>query len=230
MQGIDTLRRNGVPFHVICVIGARESRCGRQLVDYFIAEGIRDVGFNIEEIEGVNRGSGHYSRTISTLEISRVLWRLLDRAQAADPPLAVREQRRVACHPPASVVWKANSQLARRIHSVSYQSHRVAGLYTFSPELAGLTDPHYGDLAVGQLPGADLATILAGPAFERIWSDIETGTAMCRRSSPILACASAVRRPTSWPSSEPSLAARPSIADSLTRRSRTPCYPSWKPI
>ena len=56
------------------------------------------------------------------------------------------------------------------------------GLYTFSPELAGLTDPHYGDMAIGQLPGADLATMLAGPAFQRIWSDIETGTAMCRQS------------------------------------------------
>ena len=28
-RGIDTLRRNGVPFHVICVIGAAKSRCGR---------------------------------------------------------------------------------------------------------------------------------------------------------------------------------------------------------
>jgi uncharacterized protein len=32
------------------------------------------------------------------------------------------------------------------------------------------------------LPGADLAGVLAAPAFQRMWSDIETGTAMCRRT------------------------------------------------
>ena len=57
MQGIDTLRRNGVPFHVICVIGAQSLDAVDELMDFFIAEGIRDVGFNIEEIEGVNRSS-----------------------------------------------------------------------------------------------------------------------------------------------------------------------------
>ena len=57
MKGIETLRRNGVPFHVICVVGADSLDVADELVDFFIAEDILDVGFNIEEIEGVHRRS-----------------------------------------------------------------------------------------------------------------------------------------------------------------------------
>ena len=37
-------------------------------------------------------------------------------------------------------------------------------------------------MTVGQIPGADLASILASPSFQRMWADIETGTGKCRRS------------------------------------------------
>jgi uncharacterized protein len=57
MKGIETLRRNGVPFHVICVVGADTLDAAGELVDFFVAEDIHDVGFNIEEIEGVHRRS-----------------------------------------------------------------------------------------------------------------------------------------------------------------------------
>ena len=42
---------------VICVVGAGSLDAADELVDFFIAEDIRDVGFNIEEIEGAHRRS-----------------------------------------------------------------------------------------------------------------------------------------------------------------------------
>ncbi len=180
MQGIDTLRRNGVPFHVICVIGAQSLDAVDELVDFFIAEGIRDVGFNIEEIEGVNRSSTLQQDDIDA-RFRKFFGRLLDRAQTADPPLAVREREELLAtlrHPSFGRLTRNSQNDPFGFISVSSRG----GLYTFSPELAGLTDPQYGDMAVGQLPGADLATVLAGPAFQRMWSDIATGTAMCRKS------------------------------------------------
>jgi uncharacterized protein len=182
MQGIDNLRRNDVPFHVICVIGAAALDAADELVDFFVAEKIRDVGFNIEEIEGANRTSTLQQNDIDA-RFRGFFERLLDRAQAAEPPLAVREREELHAtlrHPSFGSLTRNSQNDPFGFISVSSRG----GLYTFSPELAGLTDPHYGDLAVGQFPGADLATILVGPAFERIWSDIETGTAMCRHSCP----------------------------------------------
>ena len=56
------------------------------------------------------------------------------------------------------------------------------GLYTFSPELAGLTDPQLrrngGRPIARRRPGEQS---LPAPVFQRMWSDIEAGTAMCRK-------------------------------------------------
>lgn len=180
MRGIDTLRRNNVPFHVICVIGARSLDAVDELMDFFIAEGIGDIGFNIEEIEGVNRCSTLQQDGIDA-RFREFFGRVLDRAQSVDPPLAVREQEEML----ASLRHPSFGQMTRNSQNEPFGFVSVTsrgGLFTFSPELAGLSDPHYGDMAIGQLPGADLATVLAGPAFRRIWSDIEAGTAMCRKT------------------------------------------------
>lgn len=180
MRGIDTLRRNGVPFHVICVIGAQSLDAVDELLDFFIAEGIRDVGFNIEEIEGVNRHSTLQQNDIDE-RFRQFFGRLLDRAQAARPPLVVREREELLAtlrHPSFGRLRRNSQNEPFGFISVSSRGR----LHTFSPELAGLIDPRYGDMAVAQLPDADLATILAEPAFQRMWSDIEAGTAICRQS------------------------------------------------
>jgi uncharacterized protein len=180
MRGIDTLRRHGVPFHVICVIGAQSLDAVDELVDFFIAEGIQDIGFNIEEIEGVNRGSTLQQDDIDA-RFRECFGRLLDRAQTADRPLAVREREELL----AMLRHPSFGQLTHNSQNEPFGFISVTSrgaLFTFSPELAGLTHPHYGDLAIGQLPDANLATILGGRAFQRMWSDIETGTAMCRTS------------------------------------------------
>lgn len=182
MHGIDTLRRNNVPFHVICVVGAKTLDAVDELCEFFIAEGIRDIGFNIEEIEGVNRSSTLQQSDIDN-RFRHFFRRLLDRAQIANQPLAVREREELL----ATLRHPSFGRLARNSQNEPFGFISVSsrgGLYTFSPELAGLADPRYGDMAVAQLPSADLATILAGPVFRHIWSDIEAGTAMCRQSCP----------------------------------------------
>ena len=105
------LRQNGVPFHVICVIGARSLDAVDELMDFFIAEGIRDVGFNIEEIEGVNRRSTLQQDDIDT-RFREFFARLLDRARAADPPSVDPRARGAACHAAASVVWASDTKFA----------------------------------------------------------------------------------------------------------------------
>jgi uncharacterized protein len=182
MKGIETLRRNGVPFHVICVVGADTLAAADELVDFFLSEDIRDVGFNIEEIEGVHRRSS-LEQQGADAKFRMFFGRLLERAGTADPPLLVREQRELLealRHPQFGRLARNSQNEPFGLLSVSSRG----GLYTFSPELAGLTDPRYGDMAVGQLPGADLPSILSSPAFLRMWFDIEAGTESCKRSCP----------------------------------------------
>src|SRR5579863_5033112 len=56
LAGIRLLRREKVPFHVISVLTAASLRAPQAMLDFYRAEGIEDVCFNVEESEG-----GHVS-------------------------------------------------------------------------------------------------------------------------------------------------------------------------
>jgi uncharacterized protein len=180
MRGIERLRRRDIPFHVICVVGDASLECVDELVDFFLAQGIRQVGFSIEEVEGVNRTSTLYRDGIEP-RFRAFFTHLIARAQRAGPALEIRECRNLLdlmAHP--SFGQFANNAQNAPFGIVTVSSR--GALFTFSPELAGLDDARYGTLAVGQLPGATLETVLAGEAFRRMWADVASGIAACRAS------------------------------------------------
>ena len=57
MRGIDWLARRRIPFQVICVLTADALDHADAIVDFFLQNGIGDVGFNMEETEGANTHS-----------------------------------------------------------------------------------------------------------------------------------------------------------------------------
>ncbi len=180
MRGIDFLRRRGVPFHIICVVGRATLDAADELMDFFEAEDIRNVGFNIEEIEG--------SVQTSTLEeegsagaFKRFFARTLDRARAANPPVLIREREDLlAClQSPAFGYFRYNSQNAPfGIVTVSTKGE----LFTFSPELAGLVDDTFGDFSIGNLADATLDSMLVSPTFRAMWRRIDAGVSKCKES------------------------------------------------
>ncbi len=52
IEGVRTLRREKVPFHVISVLSPRALDDPAGMLDFYLAEGIEDVCFNVEESEG----------------------------------------------------------------------------------------------------------------------------------------------------------------------------------
>lgn len=180
MRGIDFLRRRGVPFHVICVIGQASLGAADELMDFFEAEDIRNIGFNVEEIEG--------SVQTSTLQeegsadaFRSFFARTINRARAADPPILIREREDLlACLQDAAFgYFRYNSQNAPfGIITVSTKGE----LFTFSPELAGLVDDRFGDFSIGNLADATLDGILASPAFGDMWRGIDAGVHACQES------------------------------------------------
>ncbi len=52
IAGIRLLRRHGVPFHVISVLSPESLAAPREMFDFYVAEGIDQVCFNVEESEG----------------------------------------------------------------------------------------------------------------------------------------------------------------------------------
>ncbi len=180
MRGIDMLQKRNVPFHVICVVGAASLPRAGELIDFFRLSGVTDVGFNIEEIEQ-SGGRSTLQRAGCERAFRGFLAEAVAAACEATPPVVIREQQELmAClEHPAFGRMSGNSQNAPfGIITVS-----VAGeLFTFSPELAGLTHRDYDTFAIGRLPDATLDAILAGEPFRRMWTDIEAGIRQCRGS------------------------------------------------
>ena len=107
--------------------------------------------------------------------------RLLDRAQTADPPLAVREREELLAtlrHPSFGRLTRNSQNEPFGFLSVSSRG----GLYTFSPGARGADRSalrRYGGRPIARRRPGD------GPCrtgISAMWSDIETGTAMCRKS------------------------------------------------
>ncbi|MBY5806084.1 GRRM system radical SAM/SPASM domain protein [Rhizobium leguminosarum bv. viciae] len=178
MLGIDFLRRRGVPFHIICVVGRATLDVADELMDFFEKEEIHNVGFNIEEIEG--------QVETSTLEqpgtdaaFRKFFARAIEKGRDAAFPILIREREELlAClRSPAFGYFRYNSQNAPfGIVTISVKGD----IFTFSPELAGLGHAAFGDFCIGNLADDTLAGILASPKFCQMRRDIDAGISKCR--------------------------------------------------
>src|SRR4029450_10657855 len=54
VKGIEALRRHGIPFSALCVVGRPQPGLATELYSYFLDLGCEVLGINVEELEGVN--------------------------------------------------------------------------------------------------------------------------------------------------------------------------------
>ncbi|MGE3291715.1 MAG: cyclophane-forming radical SAM/SPASM peptide maturase GrrM/OscB [Geminicoccaceae bacterium] len=175
MRGVRLLQDHGVPFHVICVTNAEALECPDELIDFFLAHNIFRVGFNIEELDGVNR-------TSSTLDAERAyrrfMARVLERVRQSGGALRVREleSMRDALTDPGFGRYADNDQNRPfAILSIDWQG----GIATFSPELLGTSHARYGELTFGNVATHALADIGAEPRFRTVAEAIAAGVRAC---------------------------------------------------
>jgi uncharacterized protein len=178
MAGIAALRVAGVAFHVICVLTAEGIAEPDALFDFFVDNGIREIGFNIDEQEGANARSS-LAAPGADARFRLFLERFLDRLAAAPPgTLVVRE---IAGALAAIASPRAGDIDNPQVEPLRITSIDVDGnVGTFSPELLGMRDARYGDFSIGNVAGSPLAAMLASPAFRRLDADIRAGVAACR--------------------------------------------------
>ncbi len=176
MRGAAALQRHRVPFHAICVIGDAALDAPEELVEFFAAHRILEIGFNVEEVEGVHtRSSLSRDRAGRFRGFFERAWR---RADALG--VEIREVRTVLAglqEPPAGA-WPGNDQ--NRPFDIVTVTHD-GSLHTFSPELVGLEHPRIGSLALGNVRTSTLRQVLEGPVFRQAWAEIAAGIAACAR-------------------------------------------------
>jgi uncharacterized protein len=180
IAGVRRLKQHGLPFHVISVLTAASLAVPEEMFDFYLAEGIEHVCFNVEESEGEHR-----SESFAEAGIEDAYYRFLSefwRLAAANPGRIqfIREiddiQRNILRPNGASFL----NQLATPFAIVSMDW--TGNIATFSPELLGLKNALYDDFVLGNINRDRLVDLAERPLLARMTADIDAGIGLCRES------------------------------------------------
>lgn len=176
MRGVEALRRHGLPFSALAVVGRPAPGLARELYDFFLDLGPDVLGVNIEETEGVNtRANRHDAAAVAAF------WSELVAAWRRNPRIHLREVEWSLRYVAAVLDGVEEQVLPRRLDPIPTVGHD-GSVTVLSPELAGFTNPRYGDFSSGNVLVTPLAKILA-EAAETPWvGEFLAGVEACRAS------------------------------------------------
>jgi uncharacterized protein len=178
VQGIRMLRAECVPFHVITVLSAASLEAPEALLDFYHAEGIEDVCFNVEESEG-----DHVSALLSGPGLEARFRAFLSRFwQLARQDARVRFIREIDGM--LSRVFRPEGEGFRNIQVEPFGMLNVdckGNVSTFSPELLGLRRQEYADFIIGNVHANSLDDMRRSAALQAMSDDIAAGVEACRR-------------------------------------------------
>ena len=178
IAGIRRLRRAEVPFHVISVLSSESMSAPGEMFDFYVAEGIREICFNVEESEG-----SHISRSFADRGIEAAYYRFLREfwRLSATHPGRIDFIREIE-HAIAQVIRPDRAPFANQlVEPFAVISMDWGGnISTFSPELLGLKNATYDDYLLGNINREALVDLPSRANLTRMLKDIQTGVRMCQ--------------------------------------------------
>lgn len=175
MRGIDWLQREGMAFHVIAVLTRDSLDHADAIFDFFLEHGIADVGFNMEETEGVNAHSS-LGRELEQRYLA-FMQRLWERNEASGGQLRCREFDGVLALAHADARLE-RTDMNRPFVIVNVDVH--GNFTTFDPELLAVHTPEFGDFVFGNVLTDSLESVIATEKFQRVAREMEAGVQLCR--------------------------------------------------
>lgn len=183
LQGLQQLRTHGIAFHAIAVVTRDTLSQADAFFDFFIEQGIHDLGCNFDEAEGAHARS---SLEDSEAAHARFIERLLQRSIASDAQLVVRElasaRQLIAEALPQyrwqGRLWPDNAQ-AMPLALISVACN--GDFSSFSPELLGQPAPQFDNFVLGNVADGGYRDGLASPAMQRLWPAVAAGIEACER-------------------------------------------------
>jgi uncharacterized protein len=176
MTGIRHLQEAGVPFSVITVLTERSVDYADEIYQFYIENGIKVVGFNIEEIEGAHPESsiclgGFAERYQAFLKQFHYLTR-------RDGILSVREFQYFR-----NRILKERAVTNDQVVPLAILSVDANGNFsTFSPELLDAQSDRHGDFVFGNVHQTGFRNALRSDKFLKVYGEINSGVDACRSS------------------------------------------------
>jgi uncharacterized protein len=167
-----------VPFHCISVVTADAMEQPERMYRFFRDNGINDVGFNVEEQEGINTSSSMQGSAVEEKyrDFLRAFWRL---SEQDGYPVVLREFEQVIS------LIQGNARMTQNelnrpfsILSVDWEGN----FSTFDPELLSVASDRYGSFNLGNLKDLSLVESTHTEQFRRLMADMTGGVETCHKS------------------------------------------------
>jgi uncharacterized protein len=178
LAGIRLLKREQVPFHVISVLSHQALNSPREMLDFFLSEGIENVCFNVEESEG-----DHVSDLFAADDAQELFrhflsefWRLSRQSARIHFVREVDGMLPRIFRPERSAMRNAQVE---PFGMMNVDCH--GNVSSFSPELLGLKNGDYGDFIVGNIRTDSVEEMYRSPTMKAMSRDIAAGVAACRK-------------------------------------------------
>lgn len=178
MRGVSLLQKNNIDFHVISVLTRESLDYPDEMFHFFMDNGMRRIGFNVEEIEGVNQSTSLDTREAEMTYRSFIqrFWELTKSVKGA---LKVREFERI-CGLIYTGAKLERGQMTTpfSIVSIDYQGNFT----TFSPELLAMKDQTYGDFVLGNVLHDSFESVCGTKKFQTLHQEIRSGVDLCQQT------------------------------------------------
>ncbi len=179
IQGIRLLRSEQVPFHVISVLTDQSLDAPDEMLEFYRAEGIEDVCFNVEESEG-DHVSGLFASAAPRERFQRFLGHFWREARRDNRIRFIREIDGVIPR-----VFRPENDELKNVQVEPFAMLNVdcyGNVSSFSPELLGLKHRAYNDFIIGNVHTHTLEEMRSSVAIQAMSRDIRAGVARCRES------------------------------------------------
>lgn len=175
LRGLKRLQDAGFTPRVITVLHPDGLSCAEEYFEFYRVNGISDVSFSVDELEGSNKsssfGGGDYKLALTNFLVS-----ILQRAYLSGYPLYIREIERIAGIL-AGAPFAGNEQVEAWAALTVAANGNVS---TFSPELMEVEASEYNDFIFGNILSDDIPTLADNLCFKAVERQIARGIAACR--------------------------------------------------
>ena len=179
LAGIRLLREREIPFHTISVLSRDSLDAADEMYEFFSAEGIDHVCFNVEESEGQ-----HISDMLGVADVRArfraFLARFWQLARGSDRVKFVREIDTMI-----GAIFRSNDAPFRnqQVEPLAMLNMDCLGnVSSFSPELLGYKNAVYNDFVIGNINTDSMEQIRDSQWLAAMQRDIDAGVAACRAS------------------------------------------------
>jgi uncharacterized protein len=175
-EGIRCLQKRAIPFYVITVLTESSLAHPEALFSFYEEFGINDLGFNIEEQEGVHRNSSLNSSHDGAI-IVEFFKRFGELMVERNFPIAVRELEQTLL----SIRFLSTQPIPNdQVIPFGIITIDVSGnVYTYSPELVGYSSHDFPTFSIGNILENSFEDMEASDVLGRLRSEIDRGVAAC---------------------------------------------------